>query len=179
MSQLQKCTPLGNTNPRFLGLETFGVAISGVIFQNTFKFKILATPYAAYAAEWSRDASAFVQVVKAWSKEGEEGIMREAVVTAYVESLRMVWIVMTIFAGVIFIASLIWIKEISLTRDVETEQGFIYEDKNGDVEEQRKGQKAVEVGAEAEKEMGVESEVKNVLTDDEEDSGTSLKELAR
>jgi hypothetical protein len=39
----------------------------------------------------------------------------------------MVWIVMCIFAGVIFVASLIWIGEISLTREIETEQGFRYD----------------------------------------------------
>ena len=157
--------------------STFGVAISGVVFQNTFKFKILATPYAAHAAEWSQDASAFVQVVKAWGKEGEEGIMREAVVTAYVESLRMVWIVMTIFAGVIFVASLIWIDELSLTRDVETEQGFIYEVQNGDAEEQRNSENVMELGIEAEKETAIETEAKKGSTDEEEESGISSKEL--
>jgi len=108
-------------------------------------------------------------VVKYWSKEGEEGLMREAVVTAYVESLRMVWIVMTIFAGVIFVASLIWIDELSLTRDLETEQGFIYEVKNGDVEEQRTEEKVLEVDLETEKPKRVETE--------EEKSGTSSKEF--
>lgn len=66
--------------------QTLGVAISGVIFQNTFKKKILATTYLAFAESWSRDASSFVQVVKAWSDIGEEGVMKEAVIIAYVES---------------------------------------------------------------------------------------------
>lgn len=52
--------------------------------------------------------------------------MREVVVTAYVESLRMVWIVMCAISGLMFIASLIWVKEISLERELETEQGFRY-----------------------------------------------------
>jgi hypothetical protein len=101
--------------------------------------------------------------------------MREAVVTAYVESLRMVWIVMTIFAGLIFVASLIWIDELSLTRDLTTEQGFIYEVKNGDVEEHRTGEKAMDVELETEK--GVVGEVKTVSTDEDEESGMSSKEL--
>ncbi|KAF7898662.1 hypothetical protein EAF00_005108 [Botryotinia globosa] len=50
--------------------QTIGVAISGVIFQNTFQNKILKTSYAVYANEWSKDASAFVQIVKAWSNTG-------------------------------------------------------------------------------------------------------------
>jgi hypothetical protein len=109
--------------------QTLGVAIAGVIFQNIFKQKIQNTAYKMYANEWSRDASAFVQVVKAWSQEGEERIRRAVVVEAYVESLRMVWIVMCVIAGVAFICSLIWTAEISLERELETEQGFIHEKK--------------------------------------------------
>ncbi|KAF4618003.1 hypothetical protein G7Y89_g15003 [Cudoniella acicularis] len=48
---------------RALG-QTLGVAISGAIFQNVFKKKILATKYSTFADEWSRNASSFVQVVK-------------------------------------------------------------------------------------------------------------------
>jgi len=67
--------------------------------------------------------------------EGEQGVMREVVVKAYVESLRMVWIVMCVLAVAIFVSSLIWIDEISLAREVETEQGFRYEIKSKDGEE--------------------------------------------
>ena len=107
--------------------QTLGVAISGVIFQNTFKQKILATAYKAYADLWSRDASALVQIVKAWSDTGADAEMKQVVIQAYVESLKMVWIVMTALAGAAFVASLIWTAEISLERDLETEQGFRYE----------------------------------------------------
>jgi hypothetical protein len=157
--------------------QTFGVAISGSIFQNKFKNAILATPYAVHAEEWSRNASAFVQVVKMWSREGEQGVMRAAVVEAYVESLRMVWIVMCILAGVIFVASLIWIKEISLTRELETEQGFRYGKEPGvDEEQQRPTSKVLETEPAAEKDVGVE--VKTVSTDDDEEevSAGSIKE---
>jgi hypothetical protein len=78
--------------------------------------------------------------------------MREVVIRAYVESLRMVWIVMCIFAGVIFVASLIWIDEISLTREIETEQGFMYDGrKSQDVEGQilRPSSEVLELGEEA------------------------------
>ncbi|KAG0651692.1 Efflux pump [Hyphodiscus hymeniophilus] len=104
--------------------QTLGVAVSGVIFQNSFKKQILATAYRANADLWSSDASALVQVVKAWSDTGAEGVMKSRVIEAYVESLKMVWLVMTVLAGVTFIVSLIWTAEISLTRDLETEQGF-------------------------------------------------------
>lgn len=107
--------------------QTLGVAISGVIFQNTFKHKILNTAYKANAEVWSRDAASLVQVVKSLSREGEEGILREVAVKAYVESLQMVWIVICVLAGLMFVASLLWIKEISLERELETEQGFRYD----------------------------------------------------
>lgn len=102
--------------------------------------------------------------------------MREAVINAYVESLRMVWIVMCIFAGVMFVASLIWIGEISLTRELETEQGFRYEGKKAGVDEEqhRPTSKVLEVDLDGEKD--VTSEVKNVSTDDEELGADSIKE---
>lgn len=107
--------------------QTFGVALSGVIFQNTFKQKIMETQYSSFADEWSKDASGLVQVVKSWSTIGEEGVRRHVVVEAYVESLRMVWIVMCAFGGAMMVASFIWTKEISLDRELETEQGFVFE----------------------------------------------------
>ncbi|KAH8650274.1 MFS multidrug transporter-like protein [Tricladium varicosporioides] len=107
--------------------QTLGIATSGVIFQNVFKKKLLATAYSAFADSWSRDASSFVQVVKAWSDIGEEGLMKEVVIMAYVESLRMVWCVMCALAGGASIASLVWTREISLERELETEQGFRYD----------------------------------------------------
>jgi hypothetical protein len=134
--------------------QTVGVAVSGVILQNTFKTKILATAYASQAEEWSRNASAFVQIVRMWSSEGEQGVMREVVIRAYVDSLRMVWIVMCIFAGVIFVASLIWIGEISLTREIETEQGFRYGGKkcqDAEVQTERPSSSVLELREEASK----------------------------
>lgn len=61
-----------------------------------------------------------MQVVKAWP----ESEMKIAVVDAYVKSLRMVWVIMCILAGCMFVSSLAWIKEIGLKRELETEQGF-------------------------------------------------------
>jgi hypothetical protein len=70
---------------------------------------------------------------------------------------------MCIFAGVIFVASLVWIKEISLTRELETEQGFRYDGKKGvDEEQPRPGSKVLEIETEKEAKF----EVKNVSTDE-------------
>lgn len=56
--------------------------------------------------------------------------MREAVVTAYVDALQLVWLVMTVLAGTAFLASVFWTQEISLERELETDQGFIHERKD-------------------------------------------------
>lgn len=77
-----------------------------------------------------------MQVVKTWPHEGEKGLMREVVVKAYVESLEMIWVVMCVLAGVAFLCSLIWIKEISLNRELETEQAFIHDRKAASLDEE-------------------------------------------
>lgn len=110
--------------------QTIGVAISGSIFQNIFKQKLEKTAYAIYASEWSKDASAFVQVVKLWSNTGEEGVMKQVVIEAYVESLRFVWLIMCVLAAAAFMASVCFTKELSLERELETEQGFIHDRKS-------------------------------------------------
>ena len=55
--------------------------------------------------------------------------MKEVVVGVYVKSLRMVWCAMFVLAGVTSIISFVWTKEISLERELETEQGFRYSEK--------------------------------------------------
>ncbi|RFU31177.1 hypothetical protein B7463_g5167, partial [Scytalidium lignicola] len=127
---------------RALG-QTLGVAISGVIFQNTFKRNILNTPFSAYANSWAKDASGLVEILKTWSDVGEQGVMKTTVIHAYVEGLRAIHIVMTVLSAVALVCSLIWIKEISLDRELETDQGFIHKKetapKSASEKEQRKG----------------------------------------
>ena len=53
-------------------------------------------------------------------------MIKEAVIMAYIKSLWMVWCVMCALAGRASIASLLWTREISLERELETEQGFRY-----------------------------------------------------
>lgn len=108
---------------RSLG-QTFGVATGGAIFQNTFKHKLSLNPILGVkAGEWARDASAIAQIVKSLPDNNR---MKGDIVGAYVESLRMVWIVMCVLAGVALLLSLIFVKHISLDREHETEQGFRY-----------------------------------------------------
>ncbi|RDL36552.1 MFS general substrate transporter [Venustampulla echinocandica] len=105
--------------------QTLGVAASGAIFQNAFKESILTTGYSEYAEDWSRDASSFVQVVKSWSSHEEHAPMKAVAVAAYIKSLQMVWAVMCVLAAIALGCSLLWIDEISLERELETDQGFI------------------------------------------------------
>lgn len=112
---------------RSLG-QTFGVALSGSIFQNILRRKLLASaePWLVKnAANFAQEASSLVLVVKAM----EEGQLRTELVKAYVDSLRVVWIVMCAFAALSFVLSLVWTKDVSLDRELETEQGFRHEPK--------------------------------------------------
>lgn len=119
--------------------QTTGVAISGMIFQNVFKQKLLKSAYALHADEWSKDASALVQVVKTWSTLGEEGVMKEAVIKAYVQGLQFVWFIMTVLAAMAFMASVFWTKELSLGRELETDQGFIHDRRSRNLFTKEKG----------------------------------------
>jgi hypothetical protein len=65
-------------------------------------------------------------------------VRRQIVIEAYVESLRMVWIVTTALAGAMMVASFVWTKEISLERELKTEQGFIYEKRKIGVDEEQR-----------------------------------------
>ncbi len=109
---------------RSLG-QTFGVASGGAIFQNAFKHKLSLNPILSVkSSEWARDASAIVQIVKSLP---DNNSIKGDIVAAYVDSLRMIWIVMCVLASVALLLSLIFVKEISLDREHETEQGFKYE----------------------------------------------------
>lgn len=127
---------------RALG-QTLGVAISGVIFQNIFKQNILKTPFHAYADAWAKDSSGLVEVIRTWSDVGEQGVMKAAVLNAYVDGLRAMHIVMTVLGLVAFVCSLIWIKEISLDRELETQQGFIHDAKKAPKPESEKDKEEV------------------------------------
>jgi len=106
--------------------QTFGVAIGGVIFQNRLKNALLSSTNAmlvTHAEDWAREASSFVQIAKALP----DSPLKQELIVAYVDSLRTIWIVMTVLACVSFLLSVVFIKEISLDRELETEQGFIHE----------------------------------------------------
>ncbi|KAI9748058.1 MAG: hypothetical protein M4579_007323 [Chaenotheca gracillima] len=111
--------------------QTIGVAVSGVIFQNEMRQKLLAYPELAGLADvYSRDASGLVEVIR----DMEHGTARTDLIQAYADSLKIVWVAMCAFAAVGLVTS-VFIKGYSLDRALETEQAFIHEEKRPDEEE--------------------------------------------
>jgi MFS family permease len=110
--------------------QTLGVAVGGVIFQNQMKKELLKYPLLAdKASEWSQDASGLVQIIKTMPA----GLAKQQLKTAYVDSLKYIWIVLCVFAGVAFVVSL-WTEALPLDRALNTEQGFKHKTKSTDEE---------------------------------------------
>ncbi|KAF4624384.1 hypothetical protein G7Y89_g13784 [Cudoniella acicularis] len=110
--------------------QSIGVAISGVAFQNSLKQKLLTYPdLAPMAAEYSKDATALVNVIKQMA----EGSDKTDLVKAYSDSLGTIWILMTALSGVALIMSL-FIKGYSLDQEHSSLQKFHEEEKVSDAE---------------------------------------------
>lgn len=111
--------------------QTLGVAIGGVVFQNQAKKKMFTFPLLAdKAAQYSQDAAGLVEVIKALP---DDSLMKLQLRESYTEGLKYVWIVITVFAFVAFVANF-GIKAYSLDAALETEQGFKEKRKSPDVE---------------------------------------------
>ena len=101
--------------------QAIGVAIGGVIFQSQLEINLSKYPsIAGNASELSRYASSLVQTLKVMSTEDPQ---RAMIVSAYADSLRIVWAVMAGLAFVALIASA-WTEGLSLDEELITEQGF-------------------------------------------------------
>ena len=106
--------------------QAIGVAIGGVIFQNQMEKKLRAYPqFASQANELAKDAAALVQVIKA-TPEGQDKLDLR---TAYIDSVRVIFIVLCALASVALVSSF-FIKSYDLNRALETEQGFRGEKKS-------------------------------------------------
>jgi hypothetical protein len=117
--------------------QTVGVAVGGVIFQNQAKRKMLTYPLLAdKATEYSQDAAGLVEIIKALPADS---LIKLQLRESYTEGLKYVWIVMTVFAFVAFVANF-WIKAYSLDAALETEQGFKEKRKGQDVEQELQAQ---------------------------------------
>ncbi len=108
--------------------QAIGVAIGGVIFQNQMEKKLTSYPqFASQASELAKNAAALVQIIKA-TPEGQDKLDLR---TAYVDSVRLIYIILCALATVALIASL-FIKGYDLDSALETEQGFKREKKSGE-----------------------------------------------
>ncbi|TDZ40242.1 Efflux pump FUS6 [Colletotrichum spinosum] len=113
--------------------QSLGVAISGVIFQNAFKEKMLAIPsLAAHADEYSRDATLVVEIIKQMPKDS----MRADLIGAYVDGLRAIWISLIAFSGFCMFLSAS-VKKYTLDQEHVTEQGLITESMDKNLNEQK------------------------------------------
>jgi hypothetical protein len=103
--------------------QMLGVAVGGAIFQNRVKTNLLTYPdLVSKASAYSKDASALVEVIKAMPPSLAP--VKHEIVTAYVDSLRSVWLVMCGLATLALILAVCFTKGMTLDRELETEQGF-------------------------------------------------------
>jgi hypothetical protein len=114
--------------------QSLGVAVGGVIFQNSMKAKLLRIPeLASKAVEYSRDSAALVQVIRVMEKG--DGT-RAQVIKSYADSLKDVWIAMCAFAAFALVVNLL-VEHYSIDVALETDQGFVTKKKVGDEAETR------------------------------------------
>ncbi|KAI0129802.1 major facilitator superfamily transporter multidrug resistance [Xylariales sp. AK1849] len=105
--------------------QALGVAISGVIFQNSLKAKLLRIPgFASLADEYSRDATIMVQVIK----EMADGDTKSRVINAYADALRAIWLSLLAFSAVGLILSMT-VTGYSMTQEHITKQHLVQEEK--------------------------------------------------
>ena len=101
--------------------QSIGVAVGGVIFQTQLKAKLTAySDLAGNATELAQNASSLVQIIKAMPKDLPE---RKMIVSAYADSLKVVWAVM---AGLAFVALVLscGTEALNLNEQHVTEQGL-------------------------------------------------------
>jgi hypothetical protein len=114
--------------------QAVGVAIGGVVFQNQLKKELLKYPLlAANATEYSKNASALVQVIKQMPASLEKSQLLESYTVAW----RYICIVMCALAAVAMLASFLT-KALPLDRDLETDQGLRQERRVSDEEKAKK-----------------------------------------
>ncbi|KAF4971450.1 hypothetical protein FZEAL_9849 [Fusarium zealandicum] len=104
---------------RSLG-QGIGVAVGGVTFQNEFRKQIeKSDQFASKAEEWSKDASALIQVIR--KSPDSMKLMKDTIIDGYIKGLKTVWLVLTLLACIALVVSVLCVKAKSLDRDFETE----------------------------------------------------------
>jgi hypothetical protein len=97
--------------------QSFGVAIGGIVFQNALVREF--NKHEVLKGLGTQDAVALVQLIKALP----DGLLRQTLVQAYADALKIVWAAMAAFAAVGLFASM-GTKGLSLDRALVTDQGI-------------------------------------------------------
>ncbi|KAH6897062.1 major facilitator superfamily domain-containing protein [Thelonectria olida] len=104
--------------------QAIGVAVGGVTFQNQFEKQIKkSAQFSDKATEWSKNASALVEIIKKLPPNME--LMKDTIVDGYIKSLHTVWLVLCVLASLALLASVVLVKAKSLDRDFGTEHGLV------------------------------------------------------
>ncbi|KAI2783860.1 putative MFS transporter [Daldinia loculata] len=111
--------------------QALGVAVSGVIFQNSLKQKLLRIPgLASLADEYSRDATAIVALIH----EMADGDTKTRMIQAFSDALSSIWLSLIAFSAAGLLLSLT-VKGYSMTQEHVTAQHLVQEkDEDGNLE---------------------------------------------
>ncbi|KAH8798357.1 major facilitator superfamily domain-containing protein [Xylogone sp. PMI_703] len=109
---------------RFLG-QTFGVAFGSTMFVNGIKGRL--------PGDWAKYASTVSSVIRYLPNNN----IKSDIVDAYVYSLRDIWIVLCALSSIALVLSLVFVRDIPLDRELETQQGFKYHAKTRLPEDRR------------------------------------------
>jgi len=101
--------------------QAVGVAISGVIFQNEFRRRLLESPLlASKANEYTLSATALASLIH---KMDADSVATAHLVQAFAHALKTIWVAMAVLSGIMLVST--WfVKAYSLEQKLETNQGF-------------------------------------------------------
>ncbi|KAI1806496.1 putative MFS transporter [Daldinia bambusicola] len=103
--------------------QALGVAVSGVIFQNSLKQKLLRIPgFASLADEYSRDATAIVALIH----DMADGETKTRMIQAFSDALSSIWLSLIAFSATGLLLSLT-VKGYSMAQEHVTAQHLVQE----------------------------------------------------
>lgn len=104
--------------------QSVGVAISGVVFQNVFRRKLVDIPkFKNMADEYSRDATIVVGVINGMP----QGLERRELVQAYCDALKIIWATLLAFSAASMVLGFT-VKGYTLKQRHVTDQGLVGRD---------------------------------------------------
>lgn len=108
--------------------EGLGVAIGGVIFQNRLRQNLYSYPnWHNEADKYADKATTLGPVLGAM----EAGPKRDELIKAFVDALKILWLVMCLVAAVGFAFTLL-VRSHSMDKALDTQQGFVIEKRSSD-----------------------------------------------